>query len=118
MAPTKLLADADVNVRFIAANSPILQDDKIQSWDRQLGSIDQDPHLGALQPTGQPPTFPMISFNGSLEDLVEAAATAQPGAVFDLNGHCLQVRPLVHVTAMGAGSSCLHWPCFSTVFIT
>lgn len=98
----KLKADAGVNVRFVAEDSPILNEDKTEGWGSQIGSAARHPHLGSLKPTGQPPTGPTINFSGSLQDLIEAAVTAQPGAVIDLNGKCVQVRPCPRVSWLQA----------------
>lgn len=71
----------------------MLPDDDVEIWDRQIEMNGRDPHLGSLKPTGQPPTSDnVVNFCGSLQELVEAAALAQSGAVFDLNGSCVQVR--------------------------
>eukprot|EP00892_Ulva_mutabilis_P005113 jgi/Ulvmu1/2974/UM015_0014.1 len=80
-----------MNMGFMPISSPMLPEHEFQTWDRQIERPGQDPHLGSLKPTGQPPTASdVINFDGTLQELVEAAAMAQPGTTFDLNGASVQ----------------------------
>lgn len=52
-----------------------------------------NPFKSRLEPTGHPPTYQasMTMFSGTLEELIDVCATAEPGTILDLGGESIRV---------------------------